>query len=80
MRTHRQEMQKSVEACIVLCQTYEAEVIAKEKKQILTTESRLYIERKMADLVKSLEGSRYKDVKSQLLNLVAIVESLSKEV
>jgi len=77
MRTHRQEMQKSVEACIVLCTKFEAE---KTKKELIKSEDIYYLELKLQNLTKSINGSRYKDIRRELLNMIDIVDSLSKGV
>lgn len=77
MKTKRQEMEKAVEACFQLCTKYKAE---KVKKELIKSSDVVYLEQKLLRIIKSLDGSRYKDLRTELIALADIVEVSSKSV
>lgn len=79
MKTNREQMKKSIEACIVLCENHKkTKELQLVKKEIIQAGDVRYLELKLQRLTKTLASSRYKDVRSELVNLIAIVDSMSK--
>jgi hypothetical protein len=79
MKTHRQELRKTIQAFELLCINCAAEKKQKLMKERIQYKDVKYIEMKLERLALSVNGSRYKDLKSELLSLISVVDYLSKE-